>query len=153
MSTRPTQTNLRFYKPRHDNKIFFSPLASRNQKGKRRSSVKGRSLIIIVFLILATGCFFITVGGSLHRRKIDNGKRGEKVIIKRRHWKRKLVKLVDALLLILAPLVAQEHVLALTSVTASSKHTLEYPKDTTRGGRGRSRWRSSCAGMSGQRSS
>jgi hypothetical protein len=39
-------------------------------------------------------------------------------------------------LLILAPLVAQEHVLVLTGVTTPSKYTLEHPKDTTRGERG-----------------
>jgi hypothetical protein len=68
-------------------------LASRHQKGKRRSSAKGRSLIVVVFvfLVFAVRCFFITDGGSLHSRKISGGERGEGVIIKWRHWKRKLV--------------------------------------------------------------
>jgi hypothetical protein len=88
----------------------------------------GRSLvitIIFIFLVFATGCFFITDGGSLHSCKIGSRERGEWIIIKRRHWKRKLIELVDAQLLVLAPLVAQEHVLALKSVMAPRKHTLE----------------------------
>jgi hypothetical protein len=52
------------------------PLASRHQKGKRRSSVKGRSLVVViifVFLILAVKSFIFIIGGSLHSRKLKSG--------------------------------------------------------------------------------
>jgi hypothetical protein len=79
--------------------IYSSPpLTSRHQKGKRWSSAKVRSLVVIVFvfLIFTIGCFFITDKGSLQSHKIGGRERGKGVIIKWRHWKRKLVELVDA---------------------------------------------------------
>jgi hypothetical protein len=109
--------------------------------------MKRRSLLVVVvsltflsFFILAFGSFRIVVGGSLHGRDVSSGKRSKRIIIKRGHQKGKLV---DGHLLILALLVAQELVLALTGVMAPSKYTLEHPQDTTGGGRGVTRRRSS----------
>jgi hypothetical protein len=107
-----------------------------------------RSLVVILaflfFLVLATGSF-IEIGGSLHGRYVSGRERSKWVIIKPRHGKGKSKwviikprhgkgKLIDAHLQILMPLVAEEHVLALTGVTAPSKYALEHPQDTIGGG-------------------
>jgi TRAP-type C4-dicarboxylate transport system permease small subunit len=95
---------------------------------------KRRSLVVVVvslaflfFLILVSGSFRVVIGESLHGCNISGGKGCKMIIIKWRHGRRKLV---NAHLLVLAPLVAQEHVLTLMGVTAPSKHTIEHPQDT-----------------------
>jgi hypothetical protein len=103
------------------------PLASRHKKGKRRSSMKGdhssssssssSSYSLPDASSSPMGEASIAARSVVERER----ERGEGVIIKQRHWKRKLV---DAYLLILVPLVAQEHVLALTSVTTVGGHKM-----------------------------
>jgi hypothetical protein len=102
--------------------------------------------------ILASRSFRVIVWGSLHGCDISGGEGFKRIIIKWRHGRGKLIKLVDAHLLVLVPLVAQEHVLALTDVTTPNKHTLEHPQDTTKGGRGATRRRRSWARTDGVRS-
>jgi hypothetical protein len=53
-----------------------------------------------IFIVLTAGTALSVIIG-LHGREVHYGKRSEGVIIKRRHWERKLVELVDAQLLIL----------------------------------------------------
>jgi hypothetical protein len=135
------------------------PLASRHQKVKRRSTLpKKRSLIIVVvltfliFLVLIAGGF--GVGGRLRGRYVRGGKWSERVINKRRLGKRKLIEDIDAHVLILATLVAEDHILALVGVMTPSEDILECPQDATEGGgRGSGRRRRSHAGACGARRS
>jgi hypothetical protein len=109
------------------------------KKGKDR--VRGSKSLIIV-TIVATFVFFILTAGTtlgivvvcLHSHPISGGKRGQGIIIKRRHRKGELIKVVDTHPIGEVPLVAYEHIWALTSVTTPSEHALKHPKDTTRGG-------------------
>jgi hypothetical protein len=143
MSTRPTY--LRFYKPRpskaiNDREIdrqTLLPLWHQGTKKGKEGAHRSESLIIVLLvivtffffiIILAAGTTLNVVVVGLHGHDVCSGKSSEGVNIKRRHRERKLV---DAQLLVLAPLVAKEHILALTSVMTPSKHTLEHPKNST----------------------
>jgi hypothetical protein len=95
----------------------------------------GRSLIVtlLIILILAT----IVVGSNPHRGRLGGGEKGKRILIERRLGKWKLVELIEAELVVLAPLVAEEHILALPSVPTHAEHTLEHSQDITGGGGGR----------------
>jgi hypothetical protein len=93
------------------------------------------ALAFIFFLILTARTILGIIISNLSGRDISGGKRGKRIIIKRRHGRRKFVELIDGHLLVLSPLVSQEYVLALTGVTTPSKHTLKNPKDTAERGR------------------
>jgi hypothetical protein len=85
-------------------------LASRHQKGKRRSlSQTSESLIIVIVLVLIVTFFFLfiltvrtilgVVIGSLHGRNVNGRKRSKRILFKRRHESAKLVELIYAPLL------------------------------------------------------
>jgi hypothetical protein len=134
-------------------------LASRHQKGERRSSEPKRwSLIIILIIVTLLVILILIAGGiggvegSLHGCYVDGGERGKGVLIKRWVRKRKLIKVINAHLLILTALVAQKHILALMGASTPGEHALDHPQDTARGGGGGGRRRSSCVRASGARS-
>jgi hypothetical protein len=89
-------------------------LASRHKKGKRENSKKQAKLIVVLviavtiflFLILTAKTILGVIVGGLHGREVHGAKRGKRIIIKRWHWERKLVKLIKSHLLVLVPLVA-----------------------------------------------
>jgi hypothetical protein len=110
------------------------------------------ALTFLIFLVL-TARDVIGARGSLHGHSVSGGRWSERIINRRRLGKRKLIEVVDAHVLILAALVAEDHILALADVMALRKYILERPQDATGGGGRGSRWCGSSAGVSVARSS